>query len=563
MKEKFYIEAKVKKVDKDIKNAIKKAGIKYPHHSLAFFKATYAKIGKANSNGIMLAESVKDDVPFLIGTQMNMNHYRRGYIMGEIIDAYVTKEDEIEIIFTFHKTIYEKEYKEAIELMTKDKLTVSFELMVEKNDIELLPNRVRKLLKVSFDGVGLLFAKKPAYRNAFVLETAMKQIEDLLQSEDKQLIYASVKDIAHDWAKIGQLLEKTITERGEEKMDEKTNEALLAKQKEIVISEFGEDAVKDWSDEDFLNDEKIQALRESLKQEESSDDDKDSEAKEDNSEEKTEEKDEASESEEEENSEEQKEVDKEEKEEASEDENKEEKAEKTTQEVEEKRKTTSTYDDETKIETVTTEGERIVKRDGKEVYRTKIKEDQVYTYAEVEAIKSEYEEQIKFLKANAQKIVKIREEMGKFVDELSDEELFNEEKMEVARLKKENFELKKAQGLETAEDKEEVKEEKEEDNKDESSEDKEPKKEEDKEEKKEEKEEVKEEKEEEKTEDSDKDKEEVKEEKEEIEEEKEEEKKEDEDLSTGHEDITEEEDSPEASKARMKEFVTIRHKKVQ
>lgn len=272
MNEKFYLEAKVQKIDKKIEEAIQKAGIQYPHHSLAFFKAAYAKVdGKsANANNVILMESVKDDVKYLIGTQVNINHYRKGFIVGSIIDAYVTSEDEIQVIFTFDKLIYSNEYEEALKLMDNDELSVSFELMVEKANIEV-DGAIKKLKKVHFCGCGLLFKLAPAYKDGYVLTTAMKIIEDALNQEDKSLVFASAKNIADKWTKIGEMLEKAINEKqdtinnGGIIMDKKANDALLAAQRNIVISEFGEDAVKDWKDEDFCDETKINTLRESLK----------------------------------------------------------------------------------------------------------------------------------------------------------------------------------------------------------------------------------------------------------------------------------------------------------
>jgi len=449
MKEKFYIEAKVKKVkiDKNIKAALKKANIIYPHPSLAFFKATYAKFEEANGNNVILAQSVEDDIPYLIGCQMNKNHYRYGYIMGQIIDAYVTEDNEIEIVFSFHKSVYIDEYNEALELMKEDKLTVSFELKVDKDNVDVVENGAKKLSSVDFEGVGLLFAVKPAYKNAYVLETAMKQIEDLFKSEDKQLVYASVKDIAQKWARVGQLIEETIIENknGGTEMDKKTNDALLAKQKELLISEFGEDALKNWSDEDFLNEEKIQALRDGVSGSKDTSEEE-GEIKDEDSEEKN-----ASESSKEEDSEEKKPVE----------------AKKFETVTVEKVKSTETYDDEANTDTIKTEVERNVNRDGKEVVVEKVEREVTYTYAQVEEIKADYVKQladkdkkIDFLQENAQKIVEIRAELGDFVKDLSDEDLFDEAKIEIAKLKQENAKLKESSSLETAEEKEAKEEEK-------------------------------------------------------------------------------------------------------
>ena len=52
------------------------------------------------------------------------------------------------------------------------------------------------------------------------------------------------------------------------------------------------------------------------------------------------------------------------------------------------------------------------------------------------------DDEIKFIKDNAQKIIEIRSELSDFAKDLSDEELFNEDKIRIARLEKENTELK-------------------------------------------------------------------------------------------------------------------------
>lgn len=419
MKEKFYINAKVKKIDKDIKKALKKANIQYPHESLGFFKATYAKFEEANANKVILADSVKDDVKYLIGTQMNRDHERVGAIMGSIIDAYVTKDDEIEIVFTFAKNVYPEDYEDALELMSEDKLTVSFELMVDKDDVEQLGGGVRRLAHVSFDGVGLLFGIKPAYKNAYVLTTAMKIIEDAFKQENKSLLYASAKDITKKWTRIGELIEAALTKNentneGEINMDEKARKALLAKFKEDIISELGEEAVKDWSDEQW--EEKL--------------------AKKASETEKSQEKEVA--------------------EETTEEKPVEETAEKTTRVVEEKIKTEETFDNETNETTVVTEAERTVKRDGKEVVKEKTESEITYTFAQVEAIKAEYEEKISFIKENATKIAELRAELGDFVKDLSDEDLMNEDKLENARLKKKVVKLEAGETVTASQEEEEA-----------------------------------------------------------------------------------------------------------
>jgi len=456
MNEKIKLSAKVKKIDSGIKKALKKANIQYPHESLGFFKAIYAKVdGKTpNGNGVILAKSVKDNVPYLIGTQVNRDHIREGYIMGSIIDSSINENEEIEIVFTFAKNVYPEEYELALELMKDEKLTVSFELSVDKKDVEVVEGRYRKLKNVSFDGVGLLFDIKPAYANAHVLETAMRIIERTFEHEGKQLLYASAKDITQKWVRIGELIEKALQDKsnkGDIKMDKKANDALLAAQKKLVSDEFGEEVVKGWSDEDFLNQDKIDEVRESLKATEEKVEDKKVEDKADEkADEKVEDKkveDKADEKADE------KVEDKKVEDKAKESE---ETAEKTVVEEDVKINQKVTYDDEKNEETIEVESERVVKRDDKIKVVEKTKSEVTYSYAQVKEIKAEYElkisekeKEIEFLKENAQKIIEVRSELGDFVEDLSDEDLLDDDKLEKARLQK------RVNELETANEKEE------------------------------------------------------------------------------------------------------------
>lgn len=464
MKEKIYYEAKVRKSKTPIEETIKKLNIVYPNSSLGFLHAIYAKVdGKSpNLNGVILAKSVKKDVPKLRFTQANRNHEREaGPVLGTILDAWVNeKTNEIEIVFSFFKSLFPEHWEEAQQAIEDGELTVSFELSVDNKDVEIVNGKYRKLKRVDFDGVGLLFPGiTPAYKNAKVLKFASDIINDVFDQNQKQLVCAKAQDTIGVLEKISQLIEKAIkdnTIKGEIKMDKKANDALLAKQKEIVLAEFGEEAVKDWSDEDYLNQDKIDALRASLKDAE----EKPAEAKEEKSVEAS--KDEASESDKDKSSEE-----KVVKEEKAEEEKKEETAEKTVTEVEEKVKQKVTYDDEKQEEKIETESETVVKRDGEVKVVEKNKKEVTYTYAQMEEVKAEYEEkiqakdkEIEFLKENAKKVVEIRSELGDFVKDLSDEDLLNEDKLEKARLQKRVDELETASEEKPEEKKEEKPEEK-------------------------------------------------------------------------------------------------------
>jgi len=356
-----------------------------------------------------------------------------------------------------------------MESFEKGELTVSFELMVDESNVTVVDGGYKKLSRVSFDGVGLLVSgETPACSAAMVFETAKKIIEDVFSRKDKNLIYASAKNITKNWVHIGELIEKAITDKenkneGEIEMDEKAKKALLAKQKGFIVEEFGKEAVKDWTDEDYLNQDKIDALRESVKVEKEAVEKKSKEAKK-----------------------------------IPED------AEKRVSEYLTTIREKITYDTETGEERIETETDYEVKYDGETSFVKREKSDTVYTYAQVEELKAEneraivaknaeigelnkthvealstkdsefeakskevdekhqaelatkelaikdMEKEVTFIKDNAMKIVEIRAELGDFVKDLSDEQLFDETMIEIAKLKKENAELRAGKEIETA-----------------------------------------------------------------------------------------------------------------
>ncbi|MFA5048498.1 MAG: hypothetical protein WC516_05755 [Patescibacteria group bacterium] len=462
--EKIYIQAKVQKIDKNIEDAIKKANIQYPHPTLRFFLAKYALVdGKTpNGNGIILEKSVQKDVPYLVGTQVNRNH-EGDQRLGYILDAFMVG-DEIQIVICFDSIYNENEYKEAVKLMDEGKLHVSFELMAEKSAIKK-DGKVTRVNKVNFCGVGLLFDLAPAYKDGHVIQKAMKIIEDALNQEDKQLLYANVEDISKKWLYLGELIDKSLKslklednqDGGNNQMDEKAKKALLDTFKASLITEKGEE-VKDWTDEQFETElikraeaeEKLKAEKEAA----------DLKAKEE--------------------------------------------LEKATIQ---KSKSTETRvydvveDTEKGIMEIVETSTFVREVEGKPVEETKTVRNTVYTQATLdakiteakEAIKAEYEAQIKekdtllaskndeelknqvsakeviiaekelviaekdkeitsltnqvaFYKDNAKKVAEIRVELGDFVKDLTDEQLIDENKITIARLQKQIEELKTANG---------------------------------------------------------------------------------------------------------------------
>jgi len=571
MNKTIFLTAKIKREEKTLKDVLKKAGIVYPHPSLGFFHFIYSPLEDSNQNGVRLAEeAVEKSIAQLKATQANINHERVGGC-GSILDAWVNKDDEIEIVVGFFKNLYPEEYEQALEDYKNNNLFVSFELRTDTNSIELMADGTRRLHDIDWEGVGILLGGvKPAYPNARALDMAMKQIENLFQSEDKALVYASAKDISKKWIKLGQLIEETLsslesnkeeieaakwttkyintlpnssfaviepaylngdtddkrarhlpfkdkngkvdlphyknalarvnqikpitdsisqtelikkakailnkyknilkTKKGEINVDKKAQEALLAKFKEDITKELGEDAVKDWSDEQW-----IAELEKRANAEESTENKTKETVEEENIEKKDEE---AKTSYECEclkcgkvftSAEHCKDTkcpecggDSRRKERPgsgqSASENVESKSEKAERKVEQETttKTTSITDDAGK-ETVVEEILVVQRVDDKEVYRRKTNEERMYAEADVEAIKAEFQTKIDELKAtleakdseikevreNAEKIASLKIEMkdNEFTAEFKDEDWLNEEKIQEAKSKKEQADV--------------------------------------------------------------------------------------------------------------------------
>lgn len=255
----FYAETHLaKSSDHSIEKILEKREIVYPNNELAIFKTVYAKIEEPNGNGVRLGrEAVLKALPTLVGKQVNLNHWRYGFIVGHILDAWLNKNDEIEIAYTFCKDIYKEEYKESLEKMADGKLAVSFELTTDLETAEKLEDGTIRLHDIIFTGVGHLINKKPAYSSAIVYQQAceiLKRVED-----NPNLIFAS--EIKEQCNKI---IADTNLQNNEQKGGRKDMTDEQNKKIEALKAEF-KDAVKDWKDEDFLNDQKVEELRASLK----------------------------------------------------------------------------------------------------------------------------------------------------------------------------------------------------------------------------------------------------------------------------------------------------------
>lgn len=435
----------------------KSKGILLPSDNLGAFKTVYARLEDSNRNGVRLAtDAVEKALQSLIGAQVNINHWRENWTVGSIFWAKINKNDEIEIAFTFFKDIYSSEYELAMELFDKGELTVSFELTADKEAQEFHADGTRTLHDVHFVGCGLLLNEQPAEPTAIVFESAKRQIKELVSKSTGNLVFAKLEDINFEALK--EVIRATLKsdeieqdeqsqinpeiEGGSKLMDEtKKNGALESAEEEIKVEteESSEVESKETSDE-----AKVDETIEETSQKEVS-------------EEVVEEADEEAEVPEVEDAEESeaKEVEEDVTEEKAETESDEAKVEYKT---EVNKVIKETYDEQEQKVEVDSEVTETVEVDGEPSSKVveKTKQEVVYTYAEVEAMQIAYETKIADLeealkdkdseiesaKEIAIKVTKLKAELGDYVADFKEEDFLNEDKIEIARLRKENDALK-------------------------------------------------------------------------------------------------------------------------
>lgn len=178
----------------EVAEIARQRGIRVPSTHLAFFKSVYAPIEEANANGVRLARHAVDrSLKGLVGAQVNLEHLRHGFVVGSILDAWINANNEIEIAFTFFKSIYVEEFERALAKLELGELSVSFELTTDPNTKEMLDDGTVRLNDIDFEGVGLLIDNPPAYRKAQVFEFAKKYKQRALDylNNEKELVCAT------------------------------------------------------------------------------------------------------------------------------------------------------------------------------------------------------------------------------------------------------------------------------------------------------------------------------------------------------------------------------------
>jgi len=205
----FAIEA-----SEDIIALAKTRGIDLPHPALAVFSSILCEIEKPNANKVRLGRKATEEaVSTLIGTQVNFNHERRGNICGYIFDSRINSNNEVEISCVYFKHIYYSEFEEATDLFADGELTMSFELSADVESQDRLSDGTRRINDFYFTGAGLLLGETPACKNAIVYEFAKKELETVFAQKEPKIM----KTIQTLYAKANSKLVQAFADVVEEK----------------------------------------------------------------------------------------------------------------------------------------------------------------------------------------------------------------------------------------------------------------------------------------------------------------------------------------------------------
>jgi Zn ribbon nucleic-acid-binding protein len=156
--------------------AIKK-GMEVPSKDLAFFKCVYAMVDKANKNKCTLPrKEVKKALKSLNGKAIDKDHLRKATI-GHWIHAELDGEDII-AYGCFWKSNFPDDYEIIKEKMTEGEMKVSFEAW---GDRVFKAGGGYDLVDIHFCGGALLFDTNPAFPDADVLDFASARESGVLE----------------------------------------------------------------------------------------------------------------------------------------------------------------------------------------------------------------------------------------------------------------------------------------------------------------------------------------------------------------------------------------------
>lgn len=158
------------KDDNELKQVAEKAGIVYPSPDIAIFKGRYALVDKQNRNRCTLPkEEVEKALDSLRLKAVDIDHLRR-YTVGSWLYGYMDG-NEVITYGAFWKSNYPDEYKDFKNRMASGK-GVDISMEAWGNRINKADNSGYSLVDIHFAGGALLDKESPAEPSAGVLEFA-------------------------------------------------------------------------------------------------------------------------------------------------------------------------------------------------------------------------------------------------------------------------------------------------------------------------------------------------------------------------------------------------------
>lgn len=172
-----------------------KAGISLPSSHLAILIASLAPLDEANNNGHRLTKEASEKfLKTIHQAQVNFSHLGAWFVCGSVIGEWIDYETkETKVAFTFYKDLYQDEYLKLLEAQAEGNLGVSFELSADTNSIEKLNDGTINIHDFEYTGIGLLGViddKSPAYNGGRIHQFACNLKNKVQNYSNKELIFA-------------------------------------------------------------------------------------------------------------------------------------------------------------------------------------------------------------------------------------------------------------------------------------------------------------------------------------------------------------------------------------
>jgi len=177
---------KEKKLRKELLDVAMAKGIIVENsRDLAVFKTVYTFADKKNGNeDLMQEDEVLRAMPTIVGKSINIDHISR-YVVGYYIDyKYIEKTKTVIAYGIFFKSVFDKEYEEAKELLEAGVLATSHEVWHDEDKLEVLDDGTNVLHDLQFAGGALVMHDTPAFKGTTVLaiSTKVKKVMDNIKT---------------------------------------------------------------------------------------------------------------------------------------------------------------------------------------------------------------------------------------------------------------------------------------------------------------------------------------------------------------------------------------------